>query len=198
MKALSVIWKYISGHPIWSGAAATIIGGWVLGFFSGLKPMRDKSVELTGIAWNLAIQPVILPVLVPAMLVLLSAFCTWRWWKLINKNRADSKILRPGRFHTFDHYREDQFYDVIWRWNYKNEDEIVNLSSFCPQCDLEFDWKRGSRERAWMTIFFCEGCQKRFGQSTKTHIEIEASVKRLIEQKVRLVKTELRSKKGSG
>ena len=35
------------------------------------------------------------------------------------------------------HYTTDYFYGVKWRWAYSHYGEIMNLTMFCPECDIQ-------------------------------------------------------------
>jgi hypothetical protein len=64
----------------------------------------------------------------------------------------------------YKNYKEDVFFNVIWRWNWGYSD-IEDLWCYCPHCDFELTYddsstRRYSHDPNPRTDFICDHCQK--------------------------------------
>lgn len=76
------------------------------------------------------------------------------------------KILEP----TYRLYKEDLFYDVIWRWRWQGSD-IIDLWCYCPTCKSmlfvdDENCKTTTNLNEKITFFVCHEC----GESEKGRV----------------------------
>ena len=86
---------------------------------------------------------------------------------------------------SFKEYNEEVFFDVQWRWQYADT-MIVNLTSFCSNCDYQVFADSGLPYGASQpTVFQCEDCEYSPKPIDCSASELESRVKRSIHKRLR-------------
>jgi hypothetical protein len=83
-------------------------------------------------------------------------------------------------------YTKDQIFGLTWRWDYDYFDDVIQLTPFCPHCDLQIIPQRKLGFNAAPIIeYSCDSCQIKLFE-LQQHIEqIELRVTREIHKKIR-------------
>jgi len=83
-------------------------------------------------------------------------------------------------------YKEDVFFNVLWRWNYANSGRPENIHTFCPKCDFQIYHKNVSGYRSIDHIAFqCEVCNAQLADFDESYEHLENKVIRLLQLKIR-------------
>lgn len=101
-------------------------------------------------------------------------------------------VIRNKR-HTTHHfpawisYTTDIFFNIRWTWRYDVSNKIIELFSFCPDCDFQIYPKRYLNfVRDFTHInFHCENCGHNFGNFPEDIAQFENKVIRHIQRKIR-------------
>jgi len=85
---------------------------------------------------------------------------------------------------TWRDYRQGEYFDIIWKWDYRLNGEIINVVAFCPKCSLArtIDPHRIGAY-ASQTDFICDECGK-IGDASGDNIEVWNKVIRKIDRDI--------------
>lgn len=136
---------------------------------------RIKEVFLT------LFQPIELPLIVVGILMLMSC---------ILMLLAVAKLRKENKNPSELDYIYDSFDGMIWKWSYHFSGGINAPWCFCPSCDgvlvYNTDYERYTGNPK--TQFQCEHCERTVSTLDGDHDYIVASIRRLIDRKIRTEK----------
>lgn len=131
--------------------------------------------------WIWFTSSVSVPVWVVALLALVALAAITLFGVVIFAARRSSGSTRD----IVSDYFEDTFFGMVWRWSYFNH-EIVDLSSFCPRCDMQVYPTRGSSSWALdFAEYSCGECGVELHRFEFGKDEVERQVILRIHQKIR-------------
>jgi hypothetical protein len=103
--------------------------------------------------------------------------------------RLITAVRRPERL-TWRDYKEDSFFDILWRWDYGYRGEIHRAVPFCLRCDTQIvpqlDMDYGPWGRREVTYFICDHCDG-------THLKLEDSLQDIESKVIRQIARNLRN-----
>jgi len=112
---------------------------------------------------------IVLPIFVVAIII----FILWIISLLQDKKKSLLNQQEP-----FLAYREDNFGDVLYRWeyfkNYSDKYEISNISHYCPKCKCSIVYNS------------CPICHASFYNKIKSNYEIDALIRHSIETQLNI------------
>jgi hypothetical protein len=81
-------------------------------------------------------------------------------------------------------YVTDEFFGLVWRWQYYSSGAIRDLHTFCPTCDYQL---YAQEEGAYSSkiAFRCDVCDRKLAQFDEGSAKLKDKVIRLIEQRLR-------------
>jgi hypothetical protein len=168
--------------PVWSkviaGAILAVTAGISTYFFDWwpiigrvLKATLDFVLSSTSTPiWLLGI------LLIPLLLVLIViGLVIW------------SKLRPSNQIPIWRNYTKDTFFDIRWTWRYDETNKIIDLYSFCPDCDFQI-YPQPNRDFLGQFThiqFHCENCGRDFGKTQEYVAQFENKVIRHIQRKIR-------------
>lgn len=175
------MWKSVWKDPVWAGViSGTLLlvlpailatgKGWWPAIWAGVAGFF--ALETTIYVWLLLVLA-----LGASLLVLLVAWALFSQWFMRSEEAPDFKA-----------YKQDEFHDLIWRWDYSDTGKINRLAAFCSACDYELQAKdRWGHFHSGRSVFFsCECCGRMVENDSPSAIELELSVVKKIQQKLRI------------
>ncbi len=68
-------------------------------------------------------------------------------------------LLTYFRTCEWNSYRKDEFFGLVWRWDWSFYNQVMNAWCFCPRCDRRMAYDSGMRDgRSFRTYFSCLQC----------------------------------------
>lgn len=146
--------KRISSHPVGSTVIAGVILA-VIGYLAKFIPGFYPSI-LGGIkrGWNWVFSTTPIPNwlwITMAIATLIFIVAILRELLVSNKNTQE-----------ISEYCKDDVFGVVWRWEYSGN-QIFNLYSFCPRCDIQIFPSMGVElydDNKAFSIFHCGNCNE--------------------------------------
>jgi hypothetical protein len=93
--------------------------------------------------------------------------------------------IRKRRAPTWRDYDCDEFFGVVWQWQYAEDGEIINLSCYCPRCEMRLEWSVKDPYFSKASDFVCERCGK-IATHSDSRKDVLLRVKREIDRNIRL------------
>jgi hypothetical protein len=171
MEIVRNLWK----DPVWSKVISSgllVLIGWLTYQFEFVKGYIDfiliffsRSLEIP--LWVIC-----------ALIVVLSGFGF----------RIISRWITSNSEISFYSYNTDILYGLVWRRDYTSIDQIMNLHSFCPQCDYQLKPQYNSTGFRPFDFFYsydCDECSFKLNSRIEKIEEFEERVIKKIQQKIR-------------
>jgi len=174
---LKAAWK----DPVWSAVIAAglvaVIGA-VGTYILGLWPVITSAVS---VVWNwlfastkVANWLVLVLSLISIAAIVVVGLAIWH-------SSASSKATGPH----WSNYTEDRFFGLRWRWGYAGG-RIVDLHTFCPNCDYQvFPHNASPFSAVDRLAFTCDSCGRNLGNFDENLSHLESKAERFIQQKLR-------------
>jgi hypothetical protein len=80
-------------------------------------------------------------------------------------------------------YKQDEFFKIIWRWEYNSDGAIIYLRSFCIKCDMEISLENTYSQSG--AFYICGRCTKADSIDGMRSWDIQKRVEKLIEANIR-------------
>ena len=178
--------EWIKKHwrdPVWSSVIATslvamftyFLDWWPL-FIRAILAVWEFVISSTSVSnWLLGIM-----IITCLLLILIIAI----WYVVWKKNIQYLKINAQPNWRN---YITDNFFNIRWTWRYDETNKMVDLYSFCPNCDFQIYPKRYSNfVREFTHInYHCENCGRDFGNFSDDIAQFENMIIRHAQRKMR-------------
>jgi hypothetical protein len=162
-------------HPYRTGIITSIAAAIIWSFIPGWSwtfHAIGRAVSLV-FTWRI---PFWLIILLIALAIFL--FVLWRKWE-----------PRTFQEEEFYQYKQDRFFNAVWRWSYDRTALPTDAASFCPNCDMQlvFHESHGAYLAAGLTntLLICERCNQQIADVEGDYDHLERRVLREIERMVR-------------
>ncbi len=168
--------------PVWSKviaatilAIAAVIGTYLLDWWPIISRMLKATLDFA--FSSTAIPNWLLGILVVSLLLVLIIIGLVIW------NKRHSGQLAPNWLS----YTTYTFFSIRWTWRYDETKKIIDLYSFCTDCDFQIypQPNHDFLDQFTHIQFHCENCGRNFGKFQEGIAQFENKVIRHIQRKIR-------------
>jgi len=172
--------KKITNHPI----VSSVVAGVILAVLTSLHKLVPEFYPWIGKGIKNGWEWIWSSTLTPHWLLILLSGATLFLVVAILRGFVGR---RPDREPHWTDYTKDDFFGVLWRWEYY-QGSVFETFSYCPRCDTQFSPKpiRASQyNHTDKTEFQCDHCQNFKEIVHKSLKDIEIQVNKQISRKIR-------------
>jgi hypothetical protein len=172
-------------HTVRDGIIVAVVSALILGAITyalGLIPVLFSWLgNLFSNIWNfISLTTIVVPLWGLILLAILSLPTVYRIVQPMFRHKSNEPSLLK--------YKQDTFFNVIWRWSYNYDDEPIldTINCFCPQCDTRLVYSKEGFAYNVKLHVFCETCQKRLASFDTDDVNyVRAKVARQVDRKIR-------------
>ncbi len=170
----------VEKRSIRNGIVATVVGGLILSAILFFVPTFAQWVSsLISSTWQHSTSSVAVPRCVIWLLFLLSLVILIPSIRpLFKRRRADAVNL--------DAYTQDEFFGILWRWNFDSRYLSDSIRPYCPRCDTMLVYSlHVQADLRCETSFHCDTCRRDIATLEGDYDYSIATVRGQIDRRIR-------------